>query len=397
MKKPVFFFAFLIILIVCILCWFNSPFRFIFYGNTNLGSSKAGKAVSVLEEGLKNYPGNPRIIFSLAKAYLSLGEAEQANKILDKNTLSFFRGDKNFQDFLLDLSEANYRSRNMPFTKYFARKYLEYQNKNETSKRVIKNYLRLGQLLPEKSVEIWEEGYNIAHALKEKELKEDLKALLLPKYIQKVEELRLKKHYNDALEVLNKSMVFGKNAEVNYQEAVTLAESGKPNLAFIKFEDALQLDPGNDNYRITYANVLKKSASGTKDPSKKKATLEKIRLLLVSGEDNSRKTNLLNKIINSHMKFKITNGNLKITEVGDYTYPSLEFRVNPVSDIRLKKYKIVFLDENKKELDIYEAPFSENDSNQLIEVTCRNPVKSSNAVNARLFLNDELVTEYTNK
>ena len=396
-KKNIIFFLASLIIFIAFIYWFNSPSRFTFYGNTSLSSGKAAKAVNILEQGLRCYPGNSRIIFSLAKAYLSLEETEKANKILSDGVISLFQRNKNFQDFLLDLSEANYRLNNLHFARYFVTKYLASQDVSEASRRVIKNYIRAGQILPDKSFELWEKGYNIAFALKEKELKESLKALLLPKYIQLVEELRSRKNYKEALEVLNKSKIFGKSADVTYQEAVILAELEKVDLALKKFEDALQLDPTNDNYRITYANVLKKLALHTKEPQKKKAYLEKIKLLLVSGEDNPKKTNFLNKIISLNTKYKVVNDDLKITSVGDYKYPSLEFKIIPLSDIKLKKYKIVFFDDNKRQLDIYETPFTENDADQLIEVTCKNPVTSSNIAVAKLFLNDEFVKEYTNK
>ena len=120
-------------------------------------------------------------------------------------------------------------------------------------------------------------------------------------------------------------------------------------------------------------------------------------MLLVSGGDDPRKSTLLNKIINLNVKYKVINDNLKITNVGDYLYPSLAFKIKPVSDAVLKKYRIVFLDENKKQLDLYEAPITESEINQTIEVTSRNPVNNASLVNAKLFVNDEFVKEYTNK
>ena len=399
MRKIVFICGFLL-LITGILTsfWLNTPSKYIFESNAQLSSSKAAKAIKTLEEGSKRYPDNCKITFSLAKAYLSLGETEQANNIiLSKKNVWLLKNNKEFQNFLVDLSEANHRINNIKLSRYFGKQYLDNHNPREISRRIIKNYISVGQVLPESSTEIWEKAYNISHALKERELKESLKALLLPKYIELVEDLRLKDKHEDALRVLNKAKILGKNAQLDLQEAIIFADLGKIDLAEQKFEEALQLDPANDNFKIAYANALKKEALKTKDPLKKDAYFEKIKLLLVSGADDPRKSTLLNKIINLNAKYKVINDNLKITNVGDYLYPSLAFKIKPVSDAILKKYRIVFLDENKKQLDLYEAPITESEINQIIEVTSRNPVNNASLVNAKLFVNDEFVKEYTNK
>lgn len=399
MKKIVFICGFLLLTTgVLTSFWLNTPSRFIFESNAELSSGKAAKAIKILEEGLKKYPDDYRITFSLAKAYLSLGEIERSSNILlSKKNVWLLKGDKEFQNFLVDLAESNHRINNTKYSRYFGKQYLISHNPNKVSKKLIKNYIRIGQFLPENSVEIWERAYNISHTLKEKELKESIKALLLPKYIELVESLRLKNKYQDALSVLSKAKILGNNAEVNLHEGIILAELGKIDLAEEKFEEALQLEPDNDNHKIAYANALKKEALKTKDPIKKDAYFEKIKLLLVSGNDDPRKINLLNKIINLNAKYKVINDNLKISNVGDYLYPSLVFKIKPVSDTTLKKYRIVFLDENKKQLDIYEAQITDNEINQIIEVTSRNPVNDASLVNAKLFVNDEFVKEYTNK
>lgn len=399
MKKIVFICGFLLILVGCLTAfWTSTPSKYIFESNAKLSAGKAAKAIKILEEGLKKYPNDHKITFSLAKAYLSLGETEQANNIiLSKKSVWLLKDDKEFQNFLVDLSEANQRTNNTKHARYFGEKYLNHHNSAELSKRIIKNYILIGQVLPERSVEIWEKAYNISYALKQKELKESLKALLLPKYIEIVEGLKYDKKYDDALKVLSKAKVIGKNAEISYQEAVVYSHQGKIDLAEQKFEEALQLSPDNDNYKISYAHVLKDEALKTKDQTKKTAYFEKIKLLLASGSDDPRKINLLNKIINLNAKYKIINDDLKITTVGDFAYPLLTFKIKPVSDTLLKKYKIVFFDENKIQVDLYEAPITKNEINQVIQVTCKSPVNNATLVNAKLFVNDEFVKEYNNK
>lgn len=399
MRKIVFICGFLLLIIgILTSFWLNTPSKYIFESNAQLSSSKAAKAIKILEEGAKRYPDNCKITFSLAKAYLSLGETEQANKIiLSKKNVWLLKNNKEFQNFLVDLSEANHRINNTKLSHYFGKQYLDNHNSYEVSRKIVKNYICLGQVLPESSTEIWEKAYNISSALKERELKESIKALLLPKYIELVEDLRLKNKYEEALSVLSKARILGKNGELDLQEAIIFAELGKIDLAEQKFEEALQLNPDNDNFKIAYVNALKKEALKTKDPLKKDAYFEKIKLLLVSGGDDPRKSTLLNKIINLNAKYKVINDNLKITNVGDYLYPSLAFKIKPVSDAVLKKYRIVFLDENKKQLDLYEAPITGSEINQIIEVISRNPVNNASLVNAKLFVNDEFVKEYSNK
>ncbi|MBI2995525.1 MAG: hypothetical protein HYY52_02315 [Candidatus Melainabacteria bacterium] len=398
MRKLVVSAVFFIAVIAFGYFWLNTPYRCLFEGCAHLNSYKVARAREVFEIGLKKYPGNHKLRFSLARANLLLSETEQANKIILTKSVFQELGDrKDFQNFLVDLSEANAKINNSKYCRFFALKYLEYQNPKETSKRVIKNYIRIGQLLSEKSVDLWEKAYNIAHARKELELIESLKALLLPKYFQQAEGLKSKKLYEDALKILNKAELIAKNSEISFQKAIIYNQLGRLNLAHKYFEEALLLDPENDNYRIAYATALKDTALKTNDKSKQKEYFEKIKLLLSSDGNNSQKTNLLNKIINLNAKYQILNAGIKITMLGEYLYPSLAFKIKPVSDIKLRKFKVIFLDKDKKELDTYEAPITENEINQLLEVTSRNPITSSNFVNAQLFVNDEFVKELKTK
>lgn len=398
MKKAVLILGILLLSTGGLFFWLKTPYRYLFQSNADLTSGKVARAVEVLQEGLKEYPDNFKINFNLAKGYLSLGEIEQANNIaLKKKLINSLKENKNFQDFLVDLAESNKRLGNYKEAMVFVKQYLEYQDPNEVSKRIVRNYIRVGQLLPEKSLEFWEKAYNIANHLKETELKQSIKALLLPQYLTAVENLKINKKYDEALDILNSAEIFGKNAEVKYLKAIIYSELGKMDLACGQFEEALQIEPNNEDYRISYVNVLEKAALKTKDQKKRTEYSEKVKLLLASIEDNPKKASLLNKIINLNAKFKITNSDLTITKVGDYLYPSLVFKIKPVSDELLKKYRIVFLDQEQRQIDIYEAPFVDSDTDQLIEVTSRSPINGANLIGAKLFINDEFVKEYSNK
>ncbi len=397
MKKFALLFGLLLVIIGLVFSFVDTPFKYLFQANANLTSGKVARAVKLLEEGYKKYPNNYKITFALAKAYYLAGETELADKtIFSKKTIDALKCDKDFRDFLVDLSDANHTLGNNRFAKYFATQYLACQENPEPSQQTVKNLLRIGQLLPEKSLSLWEKGFNISNAIKEPELKESLKALLLPKYFQIAEDLKKQKKYQAALEILNRARVLGRCAEVNYEKAKLYIELGKIDQAQKLFEDAIQLEPENDDYKISYANALKDVALHTNDKAKRNEYFEKIKLLL-AGDDNPAKATLLKKIINLNAKYKITNSNLKLKIIGDYSYPSLTFKIEPVSDTDIKKYKVIFLNEQRQELDEYEAPLTNNELNQPIEVTCRNAVENDNLINAKLFVNDELVKEYTNK
>lgn len=382
-----------------VLYFSNLPYRYLLEGNASLSSGKVAKAVVLLEEGLKRYPNNNRIMLLLGRAYLLSGETEEANTIVltKKSLFKNFSKDTTFQDFLLDLSEANKQLGNEKLARTFATWYLECQPEEETSSRVIKNYIRLGQLFPEKSIELWEKAFNIAYAMKKPELKETLKTLLLPKYFQIAEALKNEKKYDSALEILNKVLILGKNAEVNCQLALVYGDLGKTGLAKKYFEEALDLDPTNDSYKISYANYLKKIALGTNDSKKKEEYFEKIKLLLANVEESPRKTGILSKIINFNAKYKITDGRLNITMVDEYFYPSLVFKIKPVSDVVIEKYKVEFTSPTQGVSDTYEAPVTDDELNQLIEVTSRNPAGEGDIIDAKVFLNNEFVIEYSNK
>ena len=398
MKKIILILGFLLLIAGLLLWRLNTPYRYLVESKAQMTSGKVAKAIETLEEAQKKYPNDCKINFALAKAYLSSGDIEQANKlVLRKGTLQVLKQYKDFQNFLVDLSEANQHLGNESNARFFSKQYLSYHDTGEVSKKRVRNYICIGQILQDNSVELWEKAYNIANALKEQELKESLKALLLPRYFQAVEDLRQEKKYNEALEILNNAKAIGVNAEVNYLEALTYNDLGKIDLAQRQFEEAIQLEPGNDDYKVSYANALKKAAFSTNDAAKKTEYFEKIKLLLGNNKDNPRIVSILNKIISLNAKYKITNADLQLTMIGDYSYPSLRFKIKPVSDVSLKKYKIVFLDENKNPLDIYEAPVTEEEIDQLLEVTSRNPINDTDLVNAKLFVNGEFVKEYTNK
>lgn len=378
--------------------WLNLPYRYLFESHAYFNSGKIAKAVALLKEGTNKYPDNSSISFLLAKAYLSLGDTGQAsNFVLKKELIKSLKNNKDFQDFLVDLSESNQKQGNERLSRYFGDQYLELVDEKETTARLVKNYIRLGQSLPHVSVEILEKAFNIADALKDTELKESIKGVLLPKYFQTVESLKLGKKYEEAQSVLDKASILGKNAEVNFQKAILYNEAGKVELAQSYFEEALQLEDSNNEYKITYANALEMAAQNTNDNVKRKEYHEKIKLLLASTEDSSRKSSLLNKIVGLNKKFKISNASLRITSVGEYLYPSLAFKLEPVSESVLEKYKVVFLDKYSNEIDSYEAPVTEDDISNTIEITCRNPVSNEDFVNAKLFINNEFIKEYSNK
>lgn len=396
MKKFALLFGLLLLISGLGLLFIDTPFKYLFQANTYSTSGKVAKAVKLLEEGHKKYPDNNKITFALAKAYYLIGETELANKtIFLKDTIISLRCDRNFRSFLVDLSDENHNLGNERIAKSLAKEYLVCKRNIEPTQKTIKNLIRVGQILPENSVELWEEGFNIAHALKEPELKESIKALLLPKYFRTVDALKKEKKYDEALKILNRAKAMGKCAEVSYEQAKLFADIGKIDLAQSSFEEALQLEPDNDEYKISYANALKKAALSTKDRVKANEYFEKIKLLLAG--DDPVKASLLKKIINLNAKYKITNSNLGIKLIGEYLYPSLTFKIDPVSDIYLKGYKVIFLNNENMVIDEYEATLTKDELNQIIEVTARNPVESNTPVNAKLFVNNEFVKEYNIK
>lgn len=395
MKKFVLFFGFLLVALGILLIVLDPPYRYLLESNANLQGGKVARAVNVLKDGFKKYPENYEISYALARAYLLVGEIQEANKIIRaKEIPKAFKADNDFQDFLVDLSESNYRLGNEKSAREFAFKYLDYQFEDEVSKRIIKNYMRIGRIIPEKSVELWEKAYSIASKLKQVELKESLKALLVQKYFRMAEDLRVEKKYEASLEILQRAKLLGSSARLSYLKAIVYGNLEKLDLACEHFEQALQLAPQDNNYKIAYAKVLERAIFKTKDKTRKEEYIEKIKLLLSSSEDDPRKVSILNKIVNLNAKYKVTNADLKITMVGDYLYPSLSFKITPVSNTVIEKYKIVFYDESENQIDTYEAPVVDVDLNEFIEVTCKNPINDGNLINAKLFLNDEFVKQY---
>lgn len=397
LKKIVLILSFTLMLGLFII-WLFLPSRYLLTSSAELSSGRVANAVNILEKGYEKYPDNTDICFNLAKAYLQVGEVELANEIVFSKKSQFRLMKKSaYYDFLVNLAESNYQLGNQKTAKLFAMKYLEYEQNKKPSKWIAKNLISLGKILPEMSIELWEKAFNISYALKDSELKESIKALLLPKYFQHAEDLKLQKKYLEALSALKKSEIVGKNAEIDFREAVIYHELMETDLTQEKFEEAIQLDPNNDNYKISYSVALKDIALATKDKAIKNEYFEKIKLLLSSVEDSPRKISLLNKIINLNAKYKITNVKLKVTKLGDFFYPSLVFKIDPISDTILQKYKIVFSDVGQNTIDEYESPITNEDIKQEIEVICRNPVDSGNLVSAKVFVNDEFIKEFTNK
>lgn len=394
MKKFALSFGLLLLFGGICISFVDTPFKYLFNANTYLTSGKVAKAVKVLEEGYKKYPKNQKITFALAKAYCLAGETELADKtIYSKEILDSLKCNKDFRYFLADISEANYSQGNKEFARFFAKQYLLCEDKLQSSEKTVKNLLKIGHILPEQSIVLWEEAFNIAHAIKETELKESIKALLIPKYFETSDSLEQKKQYKEALEILNRAKVLGKCAELNYRQAKLYMELGEFDNAQRLFEEAIQIEPENDNYKIAYANALKNIALRTTNPAKRDGYFEKIKLLL-AGDDDPRKISLLNKILSLNAKYKIADSKLNIKSIGDYLYPSLTFKINPVSDIEIKNYLVIFLDKDKNEIDRYESPLTQGELNQPIEVTCKNPVEDKNIINAKLFINNEFAKEY---
>lgn len=373
--------------------WSGTPDRYIAEANANLTSGKVAKSIEILNEGYNRFPDNEKICFLLAKSFLLSGEVEDASKIvLEKKLYNSLSNKEEFQDFLVDLAEANNHQGNLKESTLFAKKYITIIPQNEASKRIVQNYIKIGQVLPEDSVKLWENAFNIASALKDKELKESVKALLLPKYLQQVKDLQVQNMTDQAFEVLDRAKVLGKNADVNLQEALLYKSLGKMELAGKKFEEALQLDSENEEYKLAYAEALEEASEKEQDKEKKKEYSERIKLLIGDGTTDPKKASLLNKIINANAKFKILDGKIQVTKVGDYSYPDLSFKIKQLSDTQAKSYRIIFF-EGISQIDIYESPISEDELEQSIEITSRNPISEDKEASVRIYVNKEFVSE----
>jgi len=395
MKNLGILFGFILILFSGFVFWTGTPYRYLMEGSTDLTSGKVAKAIETLNDGLNHYPDNDEIAFLLAKACLSSGEYEDANKVVkDKQLFVSLKGNKEFQDFLVDLAEANQRAGDLKLASFFAKKYLSIQP-DESSKRLVKNQIKIGQILTDETeaVKIWEGAFNVAAALKENELKESLRGLLMPKYLQLVKDLRAEKKNEDALDVLERAEVLGKNAEVTFQEALIYRDLEKIEIASKKFEEAIQIEDENDEYKIAYAEALEQAASKSDDKEKKKEYAERAKLLIGDGSTDQRKSSLLSKIINLNAKFKVQDGAIKVSRVGDFLYPTISFKIDQVSDIEIRSYRVIFF-EGSSQIDIYESSITQEELNQLIEVTSRNPISENKEVSARLFLNKEFIAEF---
>ncbi|GEM_PF-3544899 len=398
MKRILFFTGIFLTSLGLFYFFVSSPYRYIFESDTSIRSGKVAKALSVLEEGHKMYPKNIEISFALAKSYLLSGEIDEANKLIAVNKLSkILIKNPNYQNFLVSLAESNYNNGNKKYAKLYILDYLKNHDENEITKRLVKHYITSGHIIPEKSLELWEKAFFGASKLRQTEMKESIKALLLPKYFRLVSELKSENKINEALKVLKKAKLLGKNAEVYYQEALLLSELGDIDSAQRDFEEALHIDPENYNYKITFANVLREAAEKEKDRASREEIIEKVKLILAGSQDDPRKTSILKRIIALNAKYKISNELLEIAPVGEFLYPSLMFRVQSLTEVPVKNYRIEFFDEYENGIDIYQSDFVEADVTQAVEVTCRNPVKNTGEIMAKLFLNDEFVKEYTAK
>lgn len=373
--------------------WSGTPDRYITEASATLTSGKVAKSIEILNEAYNRFPDNEKICFLLAKSLLLSGEVEDANKIvIEKKLHNSLSNKEEFQNFLVDLAEANHRQQNLKEATLFAKKYISIIPQDEASKRIVQNYIKVGQILSDESIKIWENAFNIASALKDNELKESIKALLLPKYLQQAKDFQTENKIELAFEVLDKAKILGKNADINLQEALMYRSLGKMELANKKFEEALQLDGENEEYKLAYAESLEEASQKEQDKEKKKEYSERIKLLLGDGSTDVKKASLLSKIINANAQFKILDGKIHITKVGDFLYPDLSFKIKQLSDTVVKSYRVIFFEGNSQ-IDIYESPISEEELEQLIEVTSRNAIEEGKEASVRIYVNKEFVSE----
>ena len=397
MKKILLVIGFLLLVFGLVFGVFETPLKYVLQSKAYLESGKVAKAIKILEQGISKYPDNKKLTFNLARAYNIAGETEIASKkLFSQKTIQLLEKEKGLKDFLVDLAEANHNLGNDTYAQFFAEQFLSYKNNLGISRKTVKNLLRVGQILPDKSIELWEQSYNIANAVGDEDSKQSLRALLLPKYFRVVDECIVQGQYNDALDTLDKSQVLGQCAEVEYKQAKLHLTLKQYDLALRHFDEALQLEPDNNNYKVSYADALKLASLNTKDKKEKSEHLERAKLLL-SGSTDPKQTSLLKKILNLNAKYKVVDSKLQLKTIGDYSYPTLVFKIVPVSDIKLKKYKIIFFDDNKNKLDEHEDVLTRDELNQSLELTSKIPVGDDILVSAKLYLNDELVKELTVK
>lgn len=373
--------------------WSGTPDRYITESNATLASGKVAKAIEILNEGYNRFPDNEKICFLLAKSFLLSGEVEDSNKIVqEKKLYNSLSNKEEFQNFLVDLSEANNRQQNVKEASFFAKKYISIIPQDEASKRIVQNYIKIGQVLPDESIKLWEVAFNIASALKDNELKESIKALLLPKYLQLAKDFQADNKTDMAFETLDKAKILGKSADINLQEALMYKSLGKIELASKKFEEVLQIDGENEEYKLAYAETLEEASQKEQDKEKKKEYAERIKLLLGDSSTDAKKASLLSKIINANAQFKILDGKIQVTKVGDFLYPDLSFKIKQLSDTQIKSYRVIFFEGNSQ-IDIYESPIREDELDQLVEVTSRNPIEEGKEASVRIYVNKEFVSE----
>lgn len=397
MKKKLIILATLITLCFLLFLWINSPERYLLQGKADLKRDKVAKAVKNFKEGLNKFPDNTQLGYYLTKSYLLLDEVEKANEVFfEKRLNETLKEKKELDDLIIALSEKNKKIGDKELSEDLAKEYLKNENQEEISRRIVHNHIRVGLLLPERSLELWEKGYKISNLKNYEDDKKVLTSLLLPAYLKKSEYYFESANYDEALSLLNQAENIGKNGRINFTKAKIYNKLGHFNLAQEQYDQALELDPNNDNYKIEYSKALKNESEKTRDHLKKEEYLEKIKLLLANSDDDPRKMSILSKIINSKSKFKVSDVQFSARAIEEYFYPEFKFKITPIAS-EVKKYKVVFLDETKNEIDLYEKEFSSEELNQIVEVIGKSPVASDKLIYARLFIDNELVKEYSIK
>ena len=395
MRKLLLLIGIILLLISLFFGVLDNPYKYLIQSKAYIRSGKVAKAIEILEKGKRNFPDDKNVALELVRAYCLAGEIQLADEkiIVLQKSFDKYKNNQDFRNLLVDLAEANYNAGEGKYARYFARQYLKYEDRNELSLKKARQLTRLGQILDDDSIDLWERAYNISHAAKALELKQGIKALLLPKYLKISEEFARMKKYDKVLEVLNKAEVLGKSAAVNFRKAKLYDYLGNLSEAQEYFDEAVQLEQDNNNYKIAYADFLRRAAQKTSDKRKQESLIEKAKLLLV-GNDDPRNVTLLNKILNLHSKYKVVDSMFELQMIGEYLYPSLIFKILPVSDVELKKYKVTFVDGANSIVDEHEDVISNNELNQLLELTSKVPVSDGAAITARLYLNNELIKEY---
>lgn len=395
MKKILISVTIIFTLLLIFLFWFNTPFRYITFGEAEIKRDKIANAVRIFEQGVEKFPTNTMLIYCLAKSYLKLEEIEKANElVLDDRFYETFATNRLYKDFLIDLAEANKKFGNEDLAIMLAEEYLKNEDESLVSPRIINNYIRISQILDKKSLDLLEKSYNLAETTGAKNLKKRIITLLIPKYFELAEEYNLSESYESALTILNKIEFLNDSPRGHFEKGKIYFKLNKTNLAQTEFESAIDKDPTNDDYKIGYAQALEEAAKNTDDELKKKEFREKITLLLADDTNNSKKSDVLKKLMNFNSKFKISNVAVFLKEVGEGFYPTIEFQITELPDYTLEEYKVVFLNDNKETIDTYVSKITKDKLNQPIAVTSKNPIENDSLIYAKLYINNEFVKEY---